>query len=156
MKTPIERMVRAMAWADRQFLAAMRDRPAAQDEALPVLAHVAAAEHIWLARLRRRPAAMPLWPQLRLCECERLVGENAAGYAGLLRGLGEADLRVAVRYDTIWGEEFAAPVIDILTHVVIHGAYHRGQIAKAIGRAGVPVPNTDYITYARSAEPLPA
>jgi hypothetical protein len=27
-------------------------------------------------------------------------------------------------------------VIDIVTHVVIHGAYHRGQIAKMVARAG--------------------
>jgi uncharacterized damage-inducible protein DinB len=121
-----------------------------------LLAHVAAAEHIWLARLRCRPAAVPVWPRLTLCECERLAGENAAGYASLLRGLGGADLRVAVRYRNIWGEEFATPVIDILTHVVVHGAYHRGLIAKALGRAGVPAPNTDYITYAQSLGPVPA
>jgi uncharacterized damage-inducible protein DinB len=44
-------------------------------------------------------------------------------------------------------------VIDILTHVVVHGAYHRGQIAKLLGRAGVAAVNTDYITFARVVEP---
>jgi uncharacterized damage-inducible protein DinB len=34
--------------------------------------------------------------------------------------------------------------------VVTHGAYHRGQIAKAFGRAGVPAPQTDFILYVRS------
>jgi uncharacterized damage-inducible protein DinB len=40
--------------------------------------------------------------------------------------------------------------------VVAHGAYHRGQIAKALGRAGVPAPNTDYITYAQAVALAPA
>lgn len=71
-------------------------------------------------------------------------------------GLSEADLGAVVRYRNTKGEEFATPVIDILTHVVVHGAYHRGQIAKALGRAGTRAVNTDYITFARSVEPAPS
>jgi uncharacterized damage-inducible protein DinB len=156
MKAHLERMVRAMAWADRQAVAALRACPAAQGEALPLLAHVVAAEHIWLARLQGRAARLAVWPPLALDECEALAGENAAGYAALLAGLGEADLATAVRYRNTKGEEFATPVLDVLTHVVIHGAYHRGQIARALGRAGVAAVNTDYITFARSVEPPPA
>jgi uncharacterized damage-inducible protein DinB len=156
MKAHVERMVRAMAWADRQALAALHACPAAQGEALLLFAHVVAAEHIWLARLQGREACHPVWPPLTLAECEALAGENAAGYAALLGGLGAADLATAVRYRNTRGEEFATPALDILTHVVIHGAYHRGQIAKALGRVGAPAVNTDYITYVRSVEPPPA
>jgi uncharacterized damage-inducible protein DinB len=148
-------MVRAMAWADRQVLAALRDCPAAQGDALPLFSHLVATEHIWLARLQRQEARHPVWPALTLQECEALAGENVAGYTALLGGLSETDLPVAVRYRNTRGEEFATSVLDILTHVVIHGAYHRGQIAKALGRAGVPAVNTDYITFARSVEPAP-
>jgi uncharacterized damage-inducible protein DinB len=155
MKSHIERMVRAMAWADREVVAALRDCPAAQGEALPLLAHAVAAEHVWLTRLQGREARHAVWPRLTLPECEGLAAENAAGYAALLGGLSEADLGTAVRYRNTKGEEFATSVLDILTHVVIHGAYHRGQIAKALGRAGVQAVNTDYITYARSVEPAP-
>src|SRR5262245_53218165 len=98
MKAHIERMVRAMAWADRQDVAALQGCPAAQGEALPLLAHMLAAEHIWLTRLQRREARHPVWPQLTLPECEGLAGENATGYAALLVGLSEADLGAAVRY----------------------------------------------------------
>jgi uncharacterized damage-inducible protein DinB len=156
VKAHIERMVRAMAWADGQVLTALRGCPAAQGEALPLLAHLLAAEHIWLTRLQRREARHSVWPQLTLPECEGLAVENAAGYAALLAGLSEAGLGAAVRYLNTKGEEFATPVIDILTHAVIHGAYHRGQIARALGRAGVQAVNTDYITYARTVEPAPS
>ena len=33
------------------------------------------------------------------------------------------------------------------------GLYHRGQIAKAIGRSGGVAVNTDFITFVREAEP---
>src|ERR1700730_16701188 len=136
-------MLRSMTWADRQILAALRDCPTAQAEALPLLAHLLAAEHIWLSRIQQRAASFPVWPQLEASACERLAGENAAGYTALLELLSEAHLAEPIRYRNTKGQEFVTPVIDILTHVVIHGAYHRGQIAKAIGRCGVPAANTD-------------
>jgi hypothetical protein len=46
MKSHISRMLRAMAWADAQTLAALRDCPAARAEALGLFAHLLAAEHV--------------------------------------------------------------------------------------------------------------
>ena len=155
MKAHVERMLHSMAWADQQVLAALRACPAAQAEALPLLAHLLAAEHIWLSRLTHREASHPVWPQLTLAECANLAQENAAGYLALVGRLSASDLGAVLRYRNTKGEEFVTPVIDILTHVVIHGAYHRGQIAKALGRAGTPAVNTDYITFARSVAPAP-
>ena len=142
-----------MAWADRQTLSAVRNCPAAQAEALPLMAHVLGAEHVWLSRLRNLPTAHPAWPTLSLDECEQLADENAAGYESFVNALGENDLSAVIPYRTFKGDELANTVIDILTHVVVHGAYHRGQIAKVLGRAGVAAVNTDFITFARAVEP---
>jgi uncharacterized damage-inducible protein DinB len=154
MNTHIKRMLRAMSWADRQTLAAVRDCPEAEAEALPLFAHLMGAEHIWLSRLRNQPSVHSVWPTLSVIECEKLADENAAGYTSFVSGLGDNDLSAVIRYRNSRGEEFADSVIDILTHVVIHGAYHRGQLAKVLGRAGVAAVSTDYITFARSIEPL--
>src|SRR5262245_16544023 len=149
MKAHIERMLRSMAWADQKVIAAVRDNPAAQPEALPLLGHLLAAEHHWLGRIEQREPRVTIWPQLTMAECEALAGENAAGYAAMLSRLSEADLSTSVRYRNLKGLEFTTPLLDILTHVVIHGAYHRGQIAKAIGRTGVQAVNTDFIAFTR-------
>ena len=37
--------------------------------------------------------------------------------------------------------------LDILTQVVTHGSYHRGQIAKILGQSGESSINTDFIVY---------
>jgi uncharacterized damage-inducible protein DinB len=153
MKKHIERMLRAMSWADRQSLKALRECPGAQAEALPLLAHVLAAEHVWLARLKNQEAAHPVWPQLTVAECEGIADDNAAAFTSYVGGLGESDLAAAIRYRNTKGDEFATSALDILTHVVIHGAYHRGQIAKVLGRNGVQAVSTDYIVFARSVEP---
>jgi uncharacterized damage-inducible protein DinB len=153
MKAHIERMLRSMAWADRQALGALRNSPAAQADGLPLLAHLLAAEHIWLARLERRDAQFTVWPALTIDECESLADGNAGGYAACIQRLGDSELASDVRYRNTKGQEFVTSVIDILTQVVVHGAYHRGQIAKAIGRSGGSPVNTDFITFVREVEP---
>jgi uncharacterized damage-inducible protein DinB len=145
-------MLHAMTWADTQSLASLRDFPPGQPEALPLYGHVLAAEEVWLARLESREPRCAVWPTLAISECETLAAENARGYQKYLENLTESDLAALVRYRNSRGEEFASSALDILTHVVIHGAYHRGQIARIIGRGGGQAPNTDFIIFARSVE----
>jgi uncharacterized damage-inducible protein DinB len=156
MKTHVARMLRAMSWADQQTLAAVESCPDAPTDAVKLLAHMLAAEHVWLARLRQVEPTQPVWPHLDLRDCKRLADENAAGYAAFVAALDDDGLSTPTRYRNAKGEEFVNTTIDILTHVVIHGAYHRGQIAKAFGSIGIPAANTDFITFARSVEPIGA
>lgn len=143
-----------MAWADRQTLQALRDGPAAQEQGLPLLAHVLAAEHVWLSRLLAREASHPVWPQLDLDGCEALARENASGFLSLIGSLGETDLDRSIRYRNTKNQEFTSRIVDILTHVVIHGAYHRGQIARILGTSTGSAVSTDFITFAREVEPI--
>src|SRR5262245_40032683 len=101
----LERMFRSMSWADRQALAALRDCPAAQAEALPLLAHVLAAEHVWLARLEQRAARLAVWPQLTADECAQVAAENEAGYRAFLSRIGPGQMEVPVTYRNTKGQE---------------------------------------------------
>jgi uncharacterized damage-inducible protein DinB len=150
MKSHIVRMLRAMAWADQESLAALRDHPSSHPDALPLLAHVLGAEELWLARLESRQPACIGWPTLTIADCETLAAQNARGYQSYIEKLTDSGLTSQLGYRSAKGEEFTNSVLDILTHVVIHGAYHRGQIARIIGRAGGQTPNTDFIGYVRS------
>ena len=140
-----------VAWANRRVIEALRTQPPAQKEALPLVAHLLAAEHIWLSRLRGSAATVAVWPQLTLDQCVALAEENASGYASFLTALGPADFTRSVSYRNTKGTEFQTTLLDILTHVATHGSYHRGQVAKAFGRAGCQAANTDYITFVREA-----
>lgn len=154
VKEYLSRLFRYVAWADRRTLAALRAAPSAQPEALPLLAHLLAAEHVWLARLEQRDPRHPVWPTLELDDCAQLAAENEVGYRAFLMRLGDGQPIGVVRYRNSQGQEFATPVLDILTQVVTHGPYHRGQIARVIGRGGGLAVNTDFITFAREVEPL--
>lgn len=127
----------------------VRATPAAHDEAIPLLAHSLAAEHVWLARLEQRAPVHAVWPTLSLEQCETLAAENEAGYQAFFAQLEVSQLSAMIRYRNMAGDAFETSVADILTHVALHGPYHRGQLAKVIARSGGTVVSTDFILFQR-------
>lgn len=138
-------------WANGRVLALLERHP--DPEALRLLAHVLAAQRVWLLRLRGEDATIAVWPELGVEECRALMEENASAYAGLLSGLTPEGLERAVAYRNSRGEPFSTGVADVLLHVFAHGSYHRGQVALVLRRSGVDPVNTDYITFVREAPP---
>ncbi|HEX8673704.1 MAG TPA: DinB family protein [Longimicrobium sp.] len=138
------------AWADTRARATIQDLADGDERARAVrlYAHVAAAEHVWLSRLEGRTPAHPVWPDLSLADAAALASDSIAA----LRGIAERaqdELARVVEYRNSAGLTFQNTVAEILTHVALHGSYHRGQIA-ALARAGGGTPAaTDYIVYAR-------
>jgi uncharacterized damage-inducible protein DinB len=55
-----------------------------------------------------------------------------------------------VLYTNSKGEPWESQVDDILTHLVVHGGYHRGQIAAELRAHGVAPPYTDFIQATRT------
>lgn len=153
MRSYFMRMFQYAVWADRRTLASLCATAKAQAEALPLLSHLLAAEHIWLSRLEQRPSCYPVWPTLTVEECKSLASENESGYRTFLEQLTENQMNTPIRYCNSEGREFQTSIIDILTQVVTHGPYHRGQIAKAIARNGGTSVNTDFITFVRETSP---
>jgi uncharacterized damage-inducible protein DinB len=153
VKDYFDRLFRHGAWANQRALASLWDCPAAQVEGTPIMAHLLAAEHVWLSRLQRRDPALAVWPSLTLGECETLAAENGSGWTSYIGGLAAEGLRAEFEYRTSRGELFRNSVVDVLTQVVTHGGYHRGQIAKAVGRAGGVAAATDFILFVRLGGP---
>jgi uncharacterized damage-inducible protein DinB len=147
----LERLVAHLGWADRatceSLVAAGEPHPAVVE----LYAHVLAAEHVWLSRIEGTTPAVAVWPAFGLEECDRLARENSARLETLVTGLAEADLVREVTYRNSAGDRFTNTLEDILLHVCLHGAYHRGQIARALREGGALARPTDYIAWARGA-----
>lgn len=141
-----------MLWADARTLEALRAMPAGSPEverAVRLYAHLAAAEHVWLARLEGRTPAQPVWPALALEEAASLAGESGAALRAFVGGLDEAGLAREVVYRNSAGQEFTNRVGDVLLQVALHGSYHRGQLATLARQGGGTPAATDYIVYVR-------
>jgi len=147
----LSKLVAHLAWADDRVLAALRSATAPDPSCLELFAHVLAAEHVWLARLRGETPRHPVWPALTLEECARLVQANQRELTACVGALVPADLVRGVTYTNSAGQQFTSTIEDMLLQVFLHGSYHRGQIAWALRKGGgVPMP-TDYIAFVRGA-----
>lgn len=145
----LERLLDHVEWADRRALEATREADDAR--ARTRLAHLLAAETVWLRRLETGDSSgLEIWPELSIEECERRLAENVAGYRAFLEELTEEELDRVVTYQNSKGVEFHTPVDEILLHVFLHGSYHRGQVAMRIRDGGHEPVNTDYITFVRT------
>lgn len=134
-------------WADDAIVAELR-RAAPDAETLRILAHVVAVEHLWLSRIDGVKARVAVWPSLALDEIATLDAENRPRFRDLLSRPDDTRLR-RVQYRNSAGNAFENDVDAILTHVVMHGHYHRGQIARAMRAAGREPVYTDYIGFVR-------
>jgi uncharacterized damage-inducible protein DinB len=137
-------------WGNRQALESLASVNAADGRALEFFNHIIGAEEIWLARFATpEPRSINVWPKLSLEECRGAVKNLHREWMELLDRLSDAQLAERLAYRNMKGVEFLTPIQDILTHLVMHSAYHRGQVAAAVRRAGGKPAATDYIAYVR-------
>ncbi len=88
-------------------------------------------------------------PEWNLDQIEEKTGIVHDDLEEYLRRLDEALLPEPIVYRNQTGKEFSTARGDVLTHLLMHGGYHRGQIARALRQAGHEPVNTDYITWVR-------
>ena len=75
----------------------------------------------------------------------RLMRYDAWANAETLDPLSAGDLEEGVGYRNSLGEYWTSTAGDILTHVAMHGGYHRAQIAAALRERGREPVYTDFI-----------
>jgi uncharacterized damage-inducible protein DinB len=114
-----------------------------------LLAHILSAERLWLERIRNQPQSLPVWPDFTLEQCEAQINEVAPQWRDFLGQLSNAALTQKVTYKNSKGEPWTSTVEDILTHVGLRSAYHRGQIASQMRDSGEQPAYTDFIHAAR-------
>ncbi len=103
-------------WANRECLSALSAASPAPPKVLRLIAHTLSAQMLWLERLQRVPQSVAVWPSSTLEDCGALADEMLSA----------------------WKE-------DVLTHVLMHSAYHRGQVALEMRSAGLQPAYTDFI-----------
>lgn len=147
-------------WANRLILDAAselgadeleRDLGSSFSSVRETLAHILAAEWVWLERWRgRSPEAVPdSWNLGTLDELLTKWAEVEDDQAVLLSEMSEADLLRRVAYRNTKGEPFEQPMWQMLRHVVNHSTYHRGQVVTMLRQLGADAPSTDLILFYR-------
>jgi len=146
----LKRLFRYDSWANRETLASLQAAASPPPRGLKVMAHIVAAELLWHARLTGGRAALGVWPDLTVGQCRTWLDDLDRTWTSFLNASLPARLPERVAYANSKGESFVSTVEDVLTHVVTHSAYHRGQIAAAVRGAGHQPAYTDFIHAVRT------
>jgi uncharacterized damage-inducible protein DinB len=148
---PFARLFDHLSWADQKVLESLRSAQNPPAKTLELYAHVLGSEHVWLSRIHGKPAELAVWPSLSLEECEKIGAANWQSFAAIVKTLTPDSLAATISYRNSAGASFTSTLEDILTHVALHGSYHRGQIAAALRAAGETPSPTDYIAFTRGS-----
>ncbi|CAN5836788.1 MAG: DinB family protein [Gemmatimonadota bacterium] len=149
MITHYERLFAYDHWANGEAAASLHAADPPPARALRLLAHIVAAQWVWLGRLGDGGQWVAVWPEMTLAECEQQIATLPARWGAYLQMLRPERLGEEVVYTNSKGEPWTNTVQDILQHVVMHSAYHRGQIAMEVRAAGHLPAFTDFIHAAR-------
>ncbi len=132
------------AWANREVFDAIRSN-SADSRSIELMLHILAAEQVWYDRLRQQPQSVSVWPKSDLAHCESHTAQLAKLWTEYLDLVTAGDLSLTISYKNSKGESWTSTVGDILTHVILHSAYHRGQIASHMRESGLTPAYTDFI-----------
>ena len=134
-------------WANREVLKAIRAAGDENKRSLQLMGHILGAERVWLERLKQAPQSVSVWPESDLGQCEAEAAQLERQWLEYLKAV--ADLSQTMSYKNTKGELWTSTIDDVLTHVVMHSAYHRGQIASHMREHGQTPAYTDFIHAVR-------
>lgn len=143
------RLFRYDEWANHEILAALQKLESPPARSVRLLAHIVSAERLWLERMRSEKQTYPVWLDFTLDQCKLEIEESGKMWKQYFASRQPDELSDSATYKNTKGESFANQIEDILLHVILHSAYHRGQIAADLRAAGFTPAYTDFIHAVR-------
>jgi len=136
-------------WANDLFVKALSEMENPPDKAVQLMGHILFALDVWLARLKKEDLSRFTDPNppTALAECRPKLEELKGKWRAYLTGLEPVKLSEKLVYANTQGKRTEVIAQNVLTHVVNHSHYHRGQLATLIHQGGGKRPTTDYIFY---------
>ncbi len=122
------------------------ENPALSDYAYKMFRHIIMANHVWMHRILKLPYDYDFHAELTEQQLKDLMLKNKKE---LISILDQFSLDDKIEFTNLQGEPYSMKLIDILSHVSHHHAYHRGQIARSIRESGFEPPKTDLMLFRR-------
>lgn len=136
-------------WANHEVISALA-KVTPPPRSVRLLAHIVAAEQLWFDRVMNRPQSVAVWPDWDVETSARRFAATAEEWQRFVERLTSEECEREFSYRNSKGESWVSSVEDVMMHVVMHGTYHRGQIAADMRASGLEPVYTDFIQAARS------
>ncbi|HLK51146.1 MAG TPA: DinB family protein [Bryobacteraceae bacterium] len=128
-----------------------RDFQTADHSVVGTLAHIYAADRIWLARVTNAT------PGAFISDADRTLSVLVHDWPALLdrwrkwaQALTDESAAALITYKDLKGNEYTQPLWQIVVHVVNHGTHHRGQVSGFLRAMGYPPPPLDAMAFYRA------
>ena len=157
-KQDVEYLYEYNRWANARLLDAAskltpeqfsRDLQSSHRSVRDTLAHILAAEWIWLERWKGvSPNALLIpsdFPTVESLETRWAVVEG--DYTEFINGVTDGSLATVIAYTNTRGEDWAYPLGQMLQHVMNHSSYHRGQVTTMLRQLGAEVNPVDLLVF---------
>lgn len=159
-KGDLRRLLDYTLWANRRVVRAAatlpaddfkRDLGSSHGGVRGTLTHMLAGEWIWLERWKgvsppRLLDEGEFADVVALRERWKVVEKHRESWFASLAASGVGEL---VRYRSTEGKAHAAPLWQLVQHVVNHSTYHRGQVVTLLRQLGVKPVATDMVAWDR-------
>jgi uncharacterized damage-inducible protein DinB len=113
------------------------------------LIHILWAEELWLERWQGRTFIPALNPDdyTELDAIQQKIDKIYGHQLRFIRSINNRTGNEFVSYLNFQGERWEYPLQQMVQHLVIHSAYHRGQLALLFKQLGVQPPPADYLVF---------
>lgn len=136
-------------WANKAVTEFISTNDIRDEQVLLFASHLAHAQRNWYFRVTGQQNDVPLWTPLPPSSIASQLAENGVLWLSHLSELQDLDFQSKLAYKNMAGDPYLDNLADILTHLVNHSTYHRGQIIYLIRALGITPPGTDFILFAR-------
>ncbi|NUO19036.1 hypothetical protein HUU59_06255 [bacterium] len=124
-------------WANLEVVASLGTCPQVPESAVALLSHYLQEQWVAHGLLTTGEAAdRNGLKDLSLSECIAEIGKLERTWREYLTGKSDADFESSFEYINAAGKPTQRFVSDLLTDIVDHGTYHRGQIATLVRASG--------------------
>ncbi len=143
MKKYFERLFAHEHWANLCVLEAMVSAPKVPLKVLEIFSHEIAIQRIWLDRINDNDSEVHLDEVFNLEIMLELLEIN---YTEMMAIIEKQDFNQLIAYKIPPSNiDYVITVHEILTHLLLHAAHHRGQIALLLRQENLKVPEVDFI-----------
>ena len=149
MKAFFSRFFTFNNWANKVIADFISANDIQDEQVLRIASHLAHAQRNWYFRVIGQQNDVPLWTPLQPSAIAAQLAENGTLWLSYLSELQDDDFHTKLAYKNMAGDPFLDNLADVLTHIVNHSTYHRGQIINLIRGLGMTPPGTDFILFAR-------
>ncbi len=161
MITMLSRMFDYHAWANQDLFAVLaRLDPVAQGDcrqaALRLVSHYHVVSRIFAGHLTGTPHGyqadnVAATPDLDMLRADVVAADR--WYCDFVRDIGPEALAETVAFTFTDGDRGCMSRAEMLTHVVLHAGYHRGEAGRLLGMAAASPPWDTFAVFLHRTEP---